>query len=50
MTLDFTLEEHVVLDYVGGKEMEPPSSTHVVARMKYIKGEFKTKKILFDSI
>ena len=50
MTLDLTLEEHEVLDYVQGKAMEPPSNAPVAVKMKYRKGEVKAKKILIDSI
>ena len=50
MTLDLTLEEHEVLDYVQGKVVEPPSNAPTVAKTKYRKGEVKAKKILIDSI
>jgi len=50
MTLDLTLEEHEVLDYVQGKVVEPPSNASAAAKTKYRKGEVKAKKILIDSI
>lgn len=34
MTLDLTLEEHEVLEYVQGKVMEPPSNASNAAKMK----------------
>eukprot|EP00253_Pinus_taeda_P002410 PITA_02410 len=50
MSLDLTLEEQDVMDYVQGKIPEPPSNALVVAKTKYKKGEVKAKKIIRDSI
>eukprot|EP00253_Pinus_taeda_P004551 PITA_04551 len=50
MSLDLTLEEQEVLDHVRGGIVEPPSNASVAARNKWTKGEFKAKKIIWDSI
>jgi len=50
MTLDLTLEEHDVMDYVQGRAVEPPSNAPATAKMKYRKGEVKAKIIIVDSI
>ena len=50
MTLDLTLEEHEVLDYVQGKVVEPTSNAPFSTKTKYIKCEVKENKILVDSI
>eukprot|EP00253_Pinus_taeda_P027444 PITA_27444 len=50
MSLDLTLEEQDVMDYVQGKTLEPPSNAPVAAKTKYKKGEVKAKKIIRDSI
>ena len=50
MSLDLTLEEQDVMDYVQGKITEPPSNALTVAKTKYKKGENKAQKIIRDSI
>jgi len=50
MTLDWTLEEHDVMDYVQGRVVEPPSNAPTTAKTKYKKGEVKVKRIIIDSI
>lgn len=50
MTLDLTLEENNVMDYVIGRELGPPSNASAAAQTKYKKGEVKAKKIIVDSI
>ena len=50
MSLDLTLEEQEVLDYVRGGITEPPSNAPVATRNKWTKGEVKAKKIIRDSI
>ena len=50
MSLDLTLEEQEVLDYVKGKIPEAPSNAPVAAKTKYNKAEVKAKKIIRDSI
>eukprot|EP00253_Pinus_taeda_P027737 PITA_27737 len=50
MSLDLTLEEQEVLDYVRGRIIEPPSNALVATRNKWTKGEVKAKKIIRDSI
>jgi len=50
MSLDLTLEEQEVLDYVRGRITEPPSNASVATRNKYTKGEVKAKKIIRGSI
>ena len=50
MSLDLTLEEQEVLDYVKGKIPEPPSNAPAATKNKYTKGEVKVKKIKRDSI
>ena len=50
MSLDLTLEEQEVLDYVRGKILEPPSNALAATKNKYTKGEVKAKKIIRDSI
>ena len=50
MSLDLTLEEQEVLDYVKGKIPEPPSNALAATKNKYTKGEVKVKKIIRDSI
>eukprot|EP00253_Pinus_taeda_P032333 PITA_32333 len=49
-SLDLTLEEQEVLDYVKGKIPEPPSNAPAATKIKYTKGEVKAKKIIRDSI
>ena len=50
MSLDLTLEEQDVMDYVQGKISEPPSNASTAAKTKHKKGEVKAKKIIRDSI
>lgn len=50
MSLDLTLEEKEVMDYVQGKIPESPSNALVAAKTKYNKVEVKAKKIIRDSI
>lgn len=50
MSLDLTLEEKEVMDYVQGKIPEPPSNSPVAANTKYNRAEVKEKKITRDSI
>jgi len=50
MSLDLTLQEQDVMDYVQGKILKPPSNALIAAKKKYKKGEFKAKKIIRDSI
>eukprot|EP00253_Pinus_taeda_P016139 PITA_16139 len=50
MSLDRTLEEQKVVDYVKGKILEPPSNAPDATKNKYTKGEVKAKKIIRDSI
>eukprot|EP00253_Pinus_taeda_P005051 PITA_05051 len=50
MSLDLTLEEQDIMDYVQGKISEPSSNAPTVAKTKYKKGEVKAKKIIGDSI
>ena len=50
MSLDLTVEEQEVLDYVRGRITKPPSNAPVATRNKYTKGEIKAKKIIQDSI
>ena len=50
MSLDLTLEEQEVMDYVQGKITESPSNASVATKTKYKKGEFQAKKIIRDSI
>jgi len=50
VSLDLTLEEQDVTDYVQGKITEPPSNASTVVKTKYKKGEIKAKKIIGDSI
>ena len=50
MSLDLTLEEQVVMVYVQGKIIEPPSNASVSTKTKNKKGEVKAKKIIKDSI
>lgn len=50
MSLDLTLEEQDVMDYVQGKITEPPSNALATTKTKYKKGEVKAKKIIRDSI
>ena len=50
MSLDLTLEEQDVMDYVQGKITESPSNAPAAAKTKYKKGEVKSKKIIVDSI
>jgi len=50
MSLDLTLEEKEVMDYVQGKILEPPSKAPAAAKTKYNKGEIKSKNIIEDSI
>ena len=50
MTFDLNLEDQDVMDYVQGKIQEPPSTTTVVAKTKYKKGDVKAKLMIRDSI
>jgi len=50
MSLDSTLEEHDIMDYVQGKITKPPSNALAAAKTKYKKGEVKAMKIIKDSI
>ena len=50
MSLDLTLEEKEVMDYVQGKILEPPSNAPAAAKTKYNKAKVKAKKIIRDSI
>ena len=50
MSLDSTLEEQDVMDYVQGKISEPPSNASAIANTKYKEGEVNAKKIIGDSI
>lgn len=50
MSLDLTLEEQEMLDYVRGKILEPPSNAPVATKNKYNKVEIKVKNIIKDSI
>ena len=50
MTINLTLEEHEVLDYVQGKVVEPPSNAPATDITKYRKGEVKANKILVETI
>ena len=50
ISLDLTLEENDVMDYVQGKIVEPPSNALTAIKSKYKKGEVKAKKIIRDSI
>ena len=45
MSLDLTLEEQDVMDYVQGKINEPPSNAPAATKTKYKKGEVKAKII-----
>ena len=47
MSLDLTLEENEVMDYVQGKIVEPPSNTLVATKTKYNKGEVKAFKSIW---
>ena len=38
MSLDLTLEDNDVMDYVQGKIIRPPSNAPVAAKTKYKKG------------
>ena len=50
MSLDLTLEEQDVMDYVQGKITEPTLNASIVTKTKYKKGENKAKKIIRDYI
>ena len=50
MSLDLTLEEMEVMDYVHGKIPEPPSNASAAVKTKYNRAEVKAKKIIRDSI
>ena len=50
MSIDLTLEDQRVLDYVRGNIIEPPSNAPPAARNKWKNGEVKAKKIIQDSI
>jgi len=50
MTLDLTLEENDVTNYVRERVVEPPSNAPAAAKTTYNKGEVKAKKIIVDSI
>jgi len=49
-SLDLTLEEHEVLDYVKEKIPDPPSNALAATKSEYNKAEVKAKKIIKDSI
>ena len=50
MSLDLTLEEKELMDYVQGKIPKPPSNASDVAKTNYNRAEVKAKKIIRDSI
>ena len=50
MSLDLTLEDQDVMDYVQGKITELPPNAPTATKTKYKKGEKKAKKITRDSI
>ena len=50
MSLDLTLEEKEVMDYLQGKIPEPPSNASAATKTKYNRAEVKAKKIIRDSI
>ena len=50
MSLDLTLEEKEVMDYVQGKILEPPSNALTAVKTKYNRAKVKVKKIIRDSI
>ena len=53
MSLDLTLEDLDVIDYVQGNINEPPSNAPATTKIKYKKGENKAKRssgILFISM
>ena len=50
MSLDLTLEEQEMLDYVKGKIPKPSSNALFAAKNNYNKAEVKAKKIIRDSI
>ena len=50
MSLDLTLEEQEVLDYVKGKIPKPPSNASTTVKTKFNSSEVKEKKIIKDSI
>ena len=50
MSLDLTLEDQDVMDYVQGKITEPSYKAPVATKTKYQKWENKAKKIIKDSI
>eukprot|EP00253_Pinus_taeda_P033040 PITA_33040 len=50
MSLDLTLEEKEMMDYVQGKIPKPPSNAPAAAKTKYNKAEVKAKMIIRDSI
>lgn len=50
ISLDLTLEEKEVMDYVQVKIPEPPSNAPDAAKTKYNRAEVKAKKIIRDSI
>jgi len=50
MSLDLTLEEKEVMNYVQSKILEPPSNAPTTAKTKYNSVEVKVKKIIMDSI
>eukprot|EP00253_Pinus_taeda_P024459 PITA_24459 len=50
MSLDLTLEEQEVLDYVKGKIPKPRSNAPAATKSKYNKAEVKAKKIIRYSI
>ena len=49
MSLDLALEHQDVMDYVQGKIYEPPSNASAAIKMKYRKGEIKSKMIIRNS-
>eukprot|EP00253_Pinus_taeda_P036683 PITA_36683 len=50
MSLDLTLVEKEVMDYVQGKILEPPSNASAATNTKYNRAKVKAKKIIKDSI
>ena len=50
MSLDLTLKEQEVLDYVQDKIPKPPSNAPVAAKTKHNRAKVKATKIIRDSI
>ena len=50
MSLDLTLEEQDMMDYVEGKITKLPSHASAATKTKYRRGEVKAKMIIRDSI